>query len=62
MTLPGVEATAELELARVTIKPPVGAGELIVTVPVTAVVALPLTDAGATVNETSTGAFITRVA
>ena len=49
-TVPGPLATPELELAKLTDTPPVGAAPLIVTVPVTTVVELPFTDRGARVR------------
>ena len=52
VTLAGTLATAVFELNRVTTKPPVGAGPVKRTVPITAVVDPPFTDVGATVSET----------
>ena len=56
VTVAGTVAAAVFALARTTFIPPEGAGLEIVTVPVTAVVALPLTAPGETVTDTSVGA------
>lgn len=56
VTVAGTVAAAVAELVRVTTRPPVGAMPLRETVPVTTVVALPLTVLGATATERSTGA------
>jgi len=51
-----------LELCRVITVPPVGAGPFMVTVPVTAVVALPLTVLGESVTDDRLGAWTVSVA
>lgn len=55
VTVAGMVAAALSELLNVTTKPPVGAAELSETVPVTAVVELPLTEVGDTATETRLG-------
>ncbi len=62
VTVAGVAAAFALELLKAITKPPVGATPESVTVPVTAVVALPLTDAGAIVTDTRVGVWIVRPA
>lgn len=61
VTLAGTFAAAVLELVRVTTMPLVGAVPETVTVPVTVVVALPLTDVGDSVTDTSVGGRIVSV-
>ena len=62
VTVVGTDAAPVFELFRLTTKPPVGAIPLRVTVPVTAVVELPLTVVGETEIDNRAGAVIDRVA
>jgi hypothetical protein len=62
VTVAGGAAAVVSELASLTTIPPGGAGPAIVTVPVTAVDELPLTDVGVTVTDTSVGVTTVRLA
>jgi len=62
VTVAGTAAAEGSELKRVTTKPPVGAGPLIVTVPFTGDVELPLTLEGDAVINTSVGGLSVRLA
>ena len=62
VTVAGTVAAPVLELLRVITNPPVGAGPLKETVPVTAVVALPFTVVGDTVTEISVGGVTVSIA
>ena len=61
LTVDGIVA-AGLELVRLIVRPPVGAGPVSETVPVTTVVALPFTVEGETVIEVSATGSTVRVA
>ncbi len=62
VTVAGTAAAEGSELESETMRPPNGAGPERVTVPVTAVPALPLTEAGDTETDTRTGAVTVRLA
>ncbi len=62
VTVAGTLAAAESELVSETLRPPAGAGPESVTVPLTAVPALPFTEAGDTETDIRTGAMTVRLA